>query len=156
MYYLNLLLGDDPDWLAGCLAVCSLAEQLDGWLIDLLVLQLGVMFCLDLVLFLWIPMAIHMIPDEVTTHPTHCLTLSPCCPLPVKCSLAHPLLPYSLTTDTLCCPTPAVTTISKMTPSLSHSPASHTHTITLSHTLLITCTCCYDEIKGTKDQGFSY
>ena len=50
------------------MAVRSLAEQVDGWLIDLLVLQLGVMFCLDLVLFLWIPMAIHMIPDEVTTR----------------------------------------------------------------------------------------
>ena len=25
-----------------------------------------------------------------------------------------------------------------------------------SHTLLITCTCCYDESKGTKDQDFSH
>ena len=31
-----------------------------------------------------------------------------------------------------------------------------TLTITQSHTLLITCTCCYDESKGTKDQDFSY
>jgi len=29
-----------------------------------ILILLGVMFCLDLVLFLWIPMAIHMIPDE--------------------------------------------------------------------------------------------
>jgi hypothetical protein len=27
---------------------------------------------------------------------------------------------------------------------------------THSHTQLITCTCCYDEIRGTKDQDFSY
>ena len=26
----------------------------------------------------------------------------------------------------------------------------------LSHTLLITCTCCYDQIKGTQDRDFSY
>ena len=28
-------------------------------------------------------------------------------------------------------------------------------TLTQSHTLLIPCTCCYDEIKGTKDQDCS-
>ena len=28
--------------------------------------------------------------------------------------------------------------------------------ISHSHTLLMTCTCCYDESKGTKDQDFSY
>ena len=39
---------------------------------------------------------------------------------------------------------------------VSLSSPSHTHTITHSHTLLITCICCYDEIKGTKDQDFSY
>ena len=41
---------------------------------------------------------------------------------------------------------------------LSHTHTitqSHTHTITHSHTLLITCTCCYGEIKGTPDQDFS-
>ena len=32
----------------------------------------------------------------------------------------------------------------------------HTHTLTHSHTLLITCTCCYDQIKGTQDKDFSY
>ena len=32
----------------------------------------------------------------------------------------------------------------------------YTHTITHSHTLLITCTCCYDQIKGTQDKDFSY
>ena len=31
----------------------------------------------------------------------------------------------------------------------------YNHTLTHSHTLLITCTC-YDEIKGTQDQDFSY
>ena len=28
---------------------------------------------------------------------------------------------------------------------------SHAHSLILSHTLTITCTCCYDEIKGTQD-----
>ena len=32
----------------------------------------------------------------------------------------------------------------------------HTYTITHSHTLLITCTCCDDPIKGTQDKDFSY
>ena len=31
----------------------------------------------------------------------------------------------------------------------------HNHTITHNHTLPITCTCCYDEVKGTQDQDFS-
>ena len=31
----------------------------------------------------------------------------------------------------------------------------YTLTITHSHTLPITCTCCYDEIKGIQDQDFS-
>ena len=36
-------------------------------------------------------------------------------------------------------------------------PCLYTLTITRSHTLLITCTCCYDEIKGTQDQDlYSY
>ena len=30
------------------------------------------------------------------------------------------------------------------------APSLHTHT------LLITCTCCYDQIKGTQDKDFSY
>ena len=37
------------------------------------------------------------------------------------------------------------------TPTLTHS---HTHTH--SHTLLITGTCCYEQIKGTQDKDFSY
>ena len=32
----------------------------------------------------------------------------------------------------------------------------YTHTITHSHTLLITCTWCYDQIKGAQDKDFSY
>ena len=32
----------------------------------------------------------------------------------------------------------------------------NTHTITHSHTLLITCTCCYDLTKGIQDKDFSY
>ena len=32
----------------------------------------------------------------------------------------------------------------------------YNHTLTHSHTLLITCTCCYDQIKGTQDKDFSY
>ena len=50
---------------------------------------------------------------------------------------------------------------------VSHSAVSHsavysyahplyTHTLTHSLTLLITCTCCYDQIKGTQDKDFSY
>ena len=37
-------------------------------------------------------------------------------------------------------------------PSTSHS---RNHTLTHSHTLLITCTCCCDETKGTQDQHFA-
>ena len=33
---------------------------------------------------------------------------------------------------------------------------SHNHTLPHSHTLLITCTCCYDLTKGTQDKDFSY
>ena len=33
---------------------------------------------------------------------------------------------------------------------------SHTPTLTHSHTMLITCTCCDDQIKGTQDKDFSY
>ena len=32
----------------------------------------------------------------------------------------------------------------------------YTLTITYSQSLLITCTCCYDQIKGTQDKDFSY
>ena len=32
----------------------------------------------------------------------------------------------------------------------------YNHTITHSHTILITCTCCDDQIKGTQDKDFSY
>ena len=42
--------------------------------------------------------------------------------------------------------------LSQRCPSTSHS---HNHTLTHSHTHLITATCWYDEIKGTKDQDFS-
>ena len=49
---------------------------------------------------------------------------------------------------------PAYFTVTVLSLSLSgHLPFNLT--ITYSHTLLITCTCCYDEIKGTKDQDFS-
>ena len=43
-------------------------------------------------------------------------------------------------------------------PLLSLSVLMHlyTHTLTHSLTLLITCTCCYDQIKGTQDKDFSY
>ena len=41
-------------------------------------------------------------------------------------------------------------------PCLCTITQSHSHTLTHSHTLLITFTCCYDEIKGSKDQDFSY
>ena len=36
----------------------------------------------------------------------------------------------------------------------THSSAlqPHTHTLTHSHTFTISCTCCYDEIKGAQDQ----
>ena len=42
-----------------------------------------------------------------------------------------------------------------LTPSHSTVLQPHTHTITHSHTLLITCTSCCDEIKRTQGQDFS-
>ena len=41
--------------------------------------------------------------------------------------------------------------------SLDHASLhSHNHTLPHSHTLLITCTFCYDLTKGTQDKDFSY
>ena len=77
-----------------------------------------------------------------STHLTHS-TLSPLhshfayCTLP----LSHCHLLHSHSTSH------CADALTPLTSQLSHS----TH----SHTLLITCTCCYDEIKGTQDQDFS-
>ena len=62
---------------------------------------------------------------------------------------------YPLLCEGMC--TLVVLSLSRLVRRLGWASAlqPHAHTLTHSHTLLITCTCCYDQIKRTQDKDFS-